>query len=600
MKLTKFQFFKNTPFTDLMNTTNFETTTIRDQHFEYPGNYQIIDFEVDFNFIRDKSFIRVPMQQFGYMYTDFDGVNYCRFLHGFDNKLYYAFVMDDMNYVNDNCLEVNILIDPFMTECQGSVLEDNAKNVTIERQHLPKSVYKEYLQYLRTNSDLLEVNSGHYVYQNATLFREFHVIFTCSYDLSVSFQDADEIPNIETSAGQIFDNIISPLNLYVMTRDDFTSMMDKLRPYPWVSENIKTCIIFPTKFLKEEDLQDVTTAENIIGLKRFKRGATSDRDDFDPSNINLTWDKLYQIHELDSEQDAHLLRTGYTTIEFYTYDGQQVSFDPAFLPNSDLPTSNLAVEIGYKSCIGYHNELVFYCEDYKTDVTKEPDTNTDGETLYRGMFLNNAVIINSFDETPVLVDNGLNSLAKQANQRALAESKTISNRINTVLDPNASLQDRFFNAASALSGGLKPSNIIGKFSDEYEFYRQQKAEIADSALQVPTITSQSNNSSFSIANNLFGLTIKVSTLNNVEWKRVKKYYKSFGYEINEDLSNLQPTDTMNVCNYVKFSGQWNIPNVNNSVMELLRLQCENGLRIYHGGLTYTGMEKDINDNTIVK
>ena len=74
------------------------------------------------------------------------------------------------------------------------------------------------------------------------------------------------------------------------------------------------------------------------------------------------------------------------------------------------------------------------------------------------------------------------------------------------MNPNADLKDRFMNGASLISG-FSLSNLFGKFTDEYEYYRTKKAEEAD-LVEAPTMTAQShgNSPNVQIANN-FGLHV---------------------------------------------------------------------------------------------
>lgn len=570
MKTTNFIFFKNTPLTDFMNTIHFTSNSERDAHFLTGGHYPKIDYSSDsFNFVKQKSTIRI--RNSGLTYTDFDGVNYCTFLYGFDNKRYYAYV-DTIKYINDTCTEINLLIDGIMTFTQGNVLS-GISGVSIERQHLQRANYESMLLKLRTNTDILETTTKRYIHQDAFTFKEFHCIFTCSSDLSINPGTQDDF-NINTSIGQVYDKILSPLNIYVISRENFKSMMNKLKSYPWLTQNIKSVIIFPSDLLDKSQLEDVPSYLSLTGLQKFVDNGTSNWTTFDTTNVNMTYNDLYDKHGLDPVNDQHLLRNGYTTIELYPWDGQSATYDPAFLD----PDRGLYMM--FKLCIGYHNEIVFYCDRYMTDREKEPGTSSDGVVLARGSFLNNALILKDFDEVPVLVDNAILSRAQNANQRALAEEMLISGRINNILDPNANLQDRFYDAASVLSN-LNPFNLLGKFSDEHEFYRRQKAEFADAELKSPSLSNQSNSSSFSIANNIFGITLKISSPDAVEWNKIKKYYKLFGHEVNDDYGTTDIVNSMTIANYLMFSGQWHIPGVNNTIMEQIRLVCENGLRLWH-------------------
>src|SRR5699024_6455368 len=168
-----------------------------------------------------------------------------------------------------------------------------------------------------------------------------------------------------------------------------------------------------------------------------------------------------------------------------------------------------------------------------------------------------------------------------------------------VMDPNADLKDRFFNGASLISN-LSPSNLFGKFNDEYEYYRTQKAEQADLALETPTITSQTTGNSFNIANKMLGIHFKYSKPSKSEMDKIKKYYKLFGYELNDQSASLDRLNSMSICNYVQFSGSWTIPHADVSIIEMMKAQFENGVRLWHNNNTANPMTQNVLNNKMVR
>src|SRR5699024_408650 len=147
-----------------------------------------------------------------------------------------------------------------------------------------------------------------------------------------------------------------------------------------------------------------------------------------------------------------------------------------------------------------------------------------------------------------------------------------------LIDPNEELKDRFFDGASLISN-LSPYNLFGKFKDEKEYYKQQKAEMADLALETPTITQQSTGNSFNIANKMFGIHFKFSKPSKSEMNKIKKYYKLFGYELNDQRSKLETVDSIAICNYVQFEGSWTIKNTDVAIVEMMKAQFEGGVRL---------------------
>src|SRR5699024_4201842 len=143
-----------------------------------------------------------------------------------------------------------------------------------------------------------------------------------------------------------------------------------------------------------------------------------------------------------------------------------------------------------------------------------------------------------------------------------------------------------------------PSNLFGKFKDEQEYYKQQKAEIADLAWETPTITQQSTGNSFNIANNMFGIHFKFSKPSKSEMNKIKKYYKLFSNELNDQESKLEKVDRMSICNYVQFEGSWTIKNVDVAIIKMMKAQFEGGVRLWHNKNVANPMNQDILNNKI--
>src|SRR5690625_3793551 len=206
MKQTQFRFFKNTPLIDFQNTIHFSSNQERDHFFLEGGHYPELHVQdQDFNFIRDRSSIVLPVS-----YEQMRGVNYCTFKSDFEGTRYYAYVIS-YQYLNDNAVRVDLLIDGIMTYTQGNVLEQ-LPNLSIQRQHLTKSKYNSSIWELKNNDDILKTHTKSYFHTDRVLFNDLLVVITASVDLQSDFGDVDD-PKIKTSAGRKFDKITSPLNL---------------------------------------------------------------------------------------------------------------------------------------------------------------------------------------------------------------------------------------------------------------------------------------------------------------------------------------------------------------------------------------------------
>lgn len=574
MKTTKFTFFKNTPLIDFQNTILFDDNTMRDTHFFYQGgHYDTLETEDErFNYIRDKSTVTVNIP-----YKDFKGVNYCSFLSDYEpDTRFYAYVIKYEMVGRGDLTKVYLLIDGIMTYCQGNVL-NYLTNLTIDRQHLPTSRYNEELENLKNNDDIIKTYTKKYFATDKIVFDQFMMVIQATCDLTANFGEDENSPRIETSSGQEFDNITSPVNLYLVNRFSFERFMKSLAPYPWITQNFRSILMIPKRLINDDSYDLLPPIQGGFDqLYTFKYRANSQEEPI--NDIKYSMNQLFDLYGMSPIHDKHLLRNEYTTMEVYSWDGQQLFIDIGQL------NPEIGLEFKYESVIGYFNQIAFFPKGYKS--SQNPPENVDGS------YLNDAIILKNFDEIPILVDNYGLSLAKSANQRELAESKLLTNRVKDIFAPGTELKDRFMNAAS-IATNFNPTDLFGKFTDEYEFYRTQKAEQADLAMSTPTITSQTNGNAFQIKNGNFGLTVKYSRINSREFIKVKKYYNMFGFSVPEENTKLQSIRSMTIANYVKFKGSWKIPNVDVAILEQMKAQFENGVRFWHNDFTPDPMSKDI-------
>lgn len=580
--LTRFRFFKNTPLIDFQNTIHFNNNYERDAFFLEGGHYSEIPIDnVDFNFIRDRSTIVLPIS-----YDSMRGVNYCTFKSDFEETRYYAYVVN-YEYKAPNTVKVYLLIDGIMTYTQGSVLQ-NLPNLSIQRQHLTKASYNENLWELKNNDDIIKTHTKAYFHTDRILFNELLVVMTSAVDLKGDFGTVDN-PKMRTSFGKQFDGITSPLNLYACDLDDFNRLMLALSDFAWISQNIRSLNLIPKIFMEDnltrinfnsnDSLNGVTYLYEITGIKTSKSTLLQE-----VLNVSYTMDETLELFGLDPEQEKHLLRSEYTTTELYNYSGGQLFIDNGQL--NQYRGLNYWVDI----ITGYHTEMKVYVDQYRARENLGDNT---------GSYVNDSLVFNQFDDIPMLVDTFDLALAKNANQRALAESKLVSNRISNVFDPKANLEDRFFNAANLISN-ISPVSLFGRFADEYDYYQTQKAEMADLALETPSITQQTTGNSFNIANKMFGIHFKYSRPSQSEMNKIRKYYKLFGYQVNDQSATIDRVDSMNICNYVQFTGSWTIPDADVAIIEMMKAQFQNGVRLWHNNNTPNPMTQNVLNNIMIR
>lgn len=562
MKLSKVTLYYNTPMVDFNNTVHYDTVSAYKSWLDRKFNK--VEFKKDFNMVRDRLTIHAPIQ-----YQNTEGINYGCFIDGFTGRTHFFYVMTTQ-YVNDQVTAFQIVIDVLATFTQGTVL-NSIKNVTIHRQHLPRTEYNLRLPELRTNGDVLKTSTKQYVRSKSVIWKDFMCVFQCSVDLEASF-GTDKSPKLKLSKGVKYDKIVSPVGLYAIELDDFKSFSEELSDFPWIGQNIKSVLLIPKNFIDSSDLGKCKlNGKDHDKLKKFANGGTSSS-----QNIDFTWtpDQIAGFLKFPTNE-KHLLRSEYATLEVYNWTGQALNLDLGQLPLQGLSFKMV-------TSIGYTNQISVFPVDWGSR-----GDNDEGQ-IYKGAFLNNCLTYNNWTEVPVLVDNYKLSLANNANQRALAETQTFTGRLKNIQrvasDENMGIAEKatnvFTDAYGLLGGGLNPMTIGSKIVDEINFYRKQKAEFADLALSSPSLGNQSGGEAFAIANDMMGFTVKLSAPSADETIKIRRYYKTFGFEF-EEQGDVKDIHSMTILNYLQIEGVYNFGGVAPQFMQQIRALLQIGVKFWH-------------------
>ena len=548
MKLTQFTFYRGTPLINIQNTIHFKSNEERDRWFDtnFPST---ITTERNYNFRRDRYTIDIP-----FLFENVHNINYLRFDYGFDNRRYYAFITN-LEYINDKVTRVSFMLDLVMTFTQGKVL-NSIRNVEVFRQHYPKTIYQNQLKRLRSNDDDLEFFTIRQEEQKKIRFSSYNVVFQSSSDLSKDFGTLEE-PKLPTSKGLTFDNMTSPVDLYTCSYYDFISMMDKLSEYPWITQNISSVTLIPKDFINDSTLDDVTfKGKSISGIKRFKN--TNKSKDLEIDELNVPLSELRSLLKITDDKHDHLIKSSVLKLELTDYKNT-LALDVSMFPTDVKFESDVT--------IGYHNEVNIIPKNYGSNNV----LNKTGE--YR----NYALSMTSFDSMPILIDSGQLSKANSAYQRQLAQNRTISGRVNSMI--NGSMEDKLFNAMSVLGDGLSISKVGNLLTSEYEFKRDQKAQMKTYELQKPSVTNVSYNNAVLMKGGDLGFTLNISVPDTFELEKHRNYYSLYGFEDNGN--RIYDVESMTVCNWIQFKGSWNLHHVDIMTMNALQTIFENGVRFWH-------------------
>lgn len=563
MNLTKFVFYENTELVNIQNTIHFENNQIRDDFFE---RYNKLEFESLFNFRRDRGLLKVPK-----LYEDLLKFNYGYFINQKENRRYYFFITD-YEYLNDNTTQATIMPDFVMTFCQGNRLNEIGQ-VEIMRQHVTQNRYNELEQYLRNTDDTLQVKSLKYIKHLSITMLESYILLTTSVDLEADF-GTEKKPVLRSSTGGVFDGMKSMLNVYIIPSEKWDSFLTHLSSFPWIAQNIKEACQIPSLLVNLEEQKKVKFKDSEVEFYKLKKGGKSK--EIDLGKINIEKDTLLNMLGIDNM--PHLLRNGYFTFELTDFSGNIVPLEPSKLYQG--------LKFRAVSTIGYNNLLKIYPIGYNNELGDK-----------KGTYLNVNLSFIEFNKMGTVIDTAKLEWAKGAYNRELDNSKTISGRAQKIMESNSSVQDKFFNAMSVFStfkGGI--GSVAGAFSDEYDYYRKQKADKQTLALNANQVNDSNYPNSLLLKDSMYGIHLLISAPHKFELDKLKQYYNLYGFDFDEKLEQLEPVNSMNNVNYVQFKGNWYLNEADPQINIVLKTIFENGVKFWH----YDGTQnKQINRNIIV-
>ena len=582
MKLSLFTLYKNTNFTDMQNTLHFNSNNERDNWFStyFTGN-NVLTFKNPFNFRYDRGTLKVPI-----VMNDLQGFNYCKFIDGFDGKTYYAFIVKT-SYLNDRTTQLDLVIDVVMTYTQGNTLE-NLQNVEVIRQHLPLEQLKGREEYLRTNNDILPTSTMMFIdpsdftnnNSNGVKFDSFMYIIQSAVELDNDFGSEDK-PKMNTATGGTYDGITSAISLYLVASGDLDRLLTELSKFPWITQNFKTIVKVPAFFFDLSQLNTVDCKGVKLHVLDGEKIST-----VLPLPFVLTKPKIKEVLGLKDFED-YLVRDQVINIYLTDYRGNQLNFETGKIKENNTIYAN--------SVLGAFNEIDIYSLQYGQRNSSKSK---------HGFYRDNQMTINTFDNVPVLINNYTLNKANTAYSRQLENSRQITSRMDAITNPNSSVKDRLFNAISVysnvFSGGLMsaPAKAVGLFSDEYEYYRSQKAQMNQWKIAPPTVSEGGYSNSVLNKTGDYGIWLKVSTINNNELNSLRRYYGAFGHEAMPNDNQIYNVNSMSKANWVQFKGNYWIADIDRELFDQLKTLFEGGVRLWHN-YSDLATRSEMSDNNVI-
>ena len=507
MKLSYFDLFKNTYFSDMQNTLHFNSNNERDMWFD---NYNPqIRFESPFNFRRDRGIVRVDM-----VLEDLQGYNYGRFVNGYDDKTYYFYIVS-MKYLNDNTTQLDIVIDVVMTYTQGNVLNE-LYNIEVIRQHYNKEGYALNLQVLKQNSDYLPCTGFSQKFEQRFTFDNFVYCINSSVDLGNDYGSVEQ-PRMEYAKGRTIDNITSGNFIYFT--DDITSFFTHIANYPWIAQCIQEITVIPTYMIDNYQNQwDEWPMYNGGPMLKCLRSGVSKAPDpvFEISVADLrAW---LGIDGGENNCFDNMLKQGLLQMYITNHQGQKLILEPEFIRD------------GFKmkviQTIGFKNNITLRPQEYKTFKNR----GVIGEGLDYSISLSN------FDRVGFNIDNQTLYKASVSYGREYAQSNQLSGRISRATDSANNLTDRLFSAVSVysdvFSGGLSsaPAKAVGLFSNEYEQQRQWVAQDNQAMVTPPSVNVPEATNAIQFKDGMVGFVLKIFTPTPLEVLANMQYFGKYGYD----------------------------------------------------------------------
>ena len=567
----------------MQNTLHFNSNNERDNWFStYFTDDNVLTFQNPFNFRYDRGTLKVPI-----VMNDLQGFNYCKFIDGFDGKTYYAFIVKT-SYLNDRTTQLDLVIDVVMTYTQGNILE-NLQNVEVIRQHLPQNLLRAREEYLRTNNDILPtstmmfIDPSHFTTDNSTgvKFDSFMYIIQSAVELDNDFGSVDK-PKMNTATGGTYDGVTSAISLYLVASGDLDRLLTELSKFPWITQNFKTIVKVPAFFFDLTQLNTVDCKGVRLHVLDGEKIST-----VLPLPFVLTKPKIKEVLGLKDFED-YLVRDQVINIYLTDYRGNQLNFETGKIKENNTIYAN--------SVLGAFNEIDIYSLQYGQRNSSKSK---------HGFYRDNQMTISTFDNVPVLINNYTLNKANTAYSRQLENSRQITSRMDTITNPNSSLKDRLFNAISVysnvFSGGLMsaPAKAVGLFSDEYEYYRSQKAQMNQWKIAPPTVSEGGYSNSVLNKTGDYGIWLKVSTINTNELNSLRRYYGSFGHEAMPNDNQIYNVNSMSKANWVQFKGNYWINDIDRELFDQLKTLFEGGVRLWHNYSDLATRSEMADNNVIV-
>ena len=148
-------------------------------------------------------------------------------------------------------------------------------------------------------------------------------------------------------------------------------------------------------------------------------------------------------------------------------------------------------------------------------------------------------------------------------------------------------------------GGNVLNNVAGMYTNEYDYYRKQRADFKQMAITPPTVTEGTYTNANLRKTDDYGIYLRYCAITSDGKNILRRYYGKFGFECQQNERVIYDINSNKYANWVQFTGNYVIPNMDRDLFDVLHSLFESGVRLWHS-YDYLAGSVDMKDNVVVK
>ena len=143
------------------------------------------------------------------------------------------------------------------------------------------------------------------------------------------------------------------------------------------------------------------------------------------------------------------------------------------------------------------------------------------------------------------------------------------------------------------------NNLAGMFTDEYDYYRKQRSNFKQMAITPPTVTEGTYTNANLRKTDDYGIYLRYCSITDDGKNILRRYYGKFGFECQPNESKIYDIKSNQYANWLQFTGNYVIPNIDRDLFDVLHSLFEGGVRLWHS-FDYLAGSVDMKDNIVLR